>query len=119
MKYNEDLVKKQGLTQEDLAALDEAYEKLKNLFQLAEEQTDSKELAKISMQVEDIEFELQRIWKFEQNGAMHTYWYKIPHCECPILDNRELFGTGRRIYNTSCPVHMHLIQHTSESTMRH
>ncbi len=119
MEYNQDLIKRQGLTEEDIKQLDVTYEKLKNLFLLAEEQTSSIELAKIAMQVEEVEFELQRIWKFEQNDAMHTYWYRIPHCECPVYDNRDLFGTGNRIYLAGCPVHMHLILHRSQSKMRH
>lgn len=119
MVYNQDLIKRQGLVEEDIKELDKTYETLKNLFLQAQEATDSKQLAVIAMQVEQVEFELQRIWKFEQNDAMHTYWCQIPHCECPIMDNRDLFGTGKRIYSASCPVHLHLIQHRSQSKMRH
>lgn len=119
MTYNQELITRQGLTKEDIAQLDILYANLKEVFDRASESTDSKELACLSIKVEEIEFELQKAWKFEQNIAMHSYWNKIPNCDCPYYDNRDLFGTGKRIYNQSCPVHGHLITHADKSKMRH
>ena len=58
----------------------------------------------ISEQVTELEFELQRLWKFPQNKEFHKYWLSVGHCECPNLDNLERLGYGR-IINLGCPVH--------------
>lgn len=52
-----------------------------------------------------IEFAMQRAWKFPEESKFHTWWHRIPHCTCPNMDNDELQGRDQRIYNLDCPLH--------------
>lgn len=45
--------------------------------------------------MEDIEFTLQSLWKFDRSVNHHTHWIEIKGCKCPKMDNREHWGTGR------------------------
>lgn len=54
--------------------------------------------------IEDIEFTLQGLWKFERNKDFHTHWIEIKGCTCPKFDNRDHWGTGR-IVISDCKWH--------------
>ncbi len=51
------------------------------------------------------EFELQAAWGFPQSIDFHSYWYQVPHCTCPKLDNADNFGTSHKYIAGDCPVH--------------
>lgn len=55
--------------------------------------------------IEETEYELQRLWKFNETSNFHVYWNKVKWCLCPELDNREFVGTSKRIINGNCPYH--------------
>lgn len=55
--------------------------------------------------MKEIEFQAQKLWKFNQNADYHTWWLYNPHCTCPTLDNRDWCGTEYRIINGACPLH--------------
>lgn len=55
--------------------------------------------------VEDIEYELQGLWKFDRTSDFHVHWNMVRGCQCPDLDNRELVGTSRRVIVFDCPYH--------------
>lgn len=54
--------------------------------------------------IEDIEYTLQGLWKFDRSYVHHTHWMDIKGCTCPVLDNREGFGF-RRIRSGDCKWH--------------
>lgn len=54
--------------------------------------------------IEDIEYSLQGIWKFERNASYHTHWIEIKGCTCPKMDNADHWPTGR-IVVSDCPYH--------------
>lgn len=54
--------------------------------------------------IEDIEFTLQGLWKFERSKDHHTHWIDIEGCTCPKMDNRNHWGTGR-LTVSDCPWH--------------
>lgn len=54
--------------------------------------------------IEDIEFTLQGLWKFERDVNYHTHWIDIEGCKCPKMDNRGHAGTGR-ITTSECKWH--------------
>jgi hypothetical protein len=54
--------------------------------------------------IEDIEYTLQGLWKFDRSYVHHTHWMDIKGCTCPVLDNREGFGF-RRIRAGDCKWH--------------
>jgi len=55
--------------------------------------------------LKDIEFLMQKEWRFSEDEACHTWWCKAPHCTCPKLDNAERFGTKYKIIREDCPLH--------------
>lgn len=54
--------------------------------------------------IEDIEFTLQGLWKFDRDVNYHTHWIDIKGCTCPKMDNRDHWGTGR-ITSSDCKWH--------------
>jgi hypothetical protein len=54
--------------------------------------------------IEQIEFKLQELWGFTQNRDFH-YWFDVPLCTCPKMDNRERYGTPYRIISGDCKLH--------------
>ena len=58
----------------------------------------------IAKALPEIELELQKLWKFEQNIDYYKFW-TVPHCECSRLDNEDAFPSGYYVRNLSCPVH--------------
>lgn len=111
MKFlNPHLIEKQGLTEEEVQVvlnlherLDALFEKMSQLDPSCSEQLN--ELTQLAQQVEDIEFAMQKAWKFEQSKDHHTWWYRAPHCRCPKLDNDDAFGTPYHITRQDCPLH--------------
>ena len=68
-------------------------------------------------ELKSIEFELQELWGFEQDANYHLLVGEgyIPHCTCPLIDNKELLGTSKRIYMSNCPIHNDLyVEHKCE-----
>lgn len=59
----------------------------------------------IALRLEVWEFRLQELWGFAQDSAYHKYWFLVPGCTCPKLDNSDRFGTGYNVINCSCPYH--------------
>jgi hypothetical protein len=67
--------------------------------------TDSKKLLKTCADtITEIEFKLQDAWGFSRDAKFH-YWFEVPKCECPKMDNRERYGTDYMITSSSCPIH--------------
>lgn len=55
--------------------------------------------------LEPIEYAMQRAWKFEESKAFHTWWYRMPNCHCPRMDNDDMQGVEQSVINLSCPIH--------------
>lgn len=64
-----------------------------------------RKLMKLAEELEELEYQLQEAWGFEANSDYHTWWYRIPRCICPRMDNSDPLFHGRRIYTQGCPVH--------------
>lgn len=58
----------------------------------------------IAKALPEIELELQKLWKFEQNINYYKFWY-VPRCSCCKLDNDDAFPSGYYVINLSCPIH--------------
>ena len=52
----------------------------------------------------EIELELQKLWKFEQNLNYYRFW-EVPCCSCPRMDSEDRFPYGNYFISTNCPVH--------------
>ena len=56
--------------------------------------------------IEDFEFALQAVWKFERSVNYHTHWLDIKGCTCPKMDNKDMMYYGRgKIIMGDCPWH--------------
>jgi hypothetical protein len=102
---NPDLIKWQGLTEEEVQEIVKLHEVRECVFGVMEETNDPADLRILAGVVEDLEFKLQDAWKFPRNRDWHCWWYRVPKCICPKLDNTERQGTKYRIYSGNCPVH--------------
>lgn len=109
ISLNEHLVTKQGLTKENVLEIKLIHVTLQDYFMQVSKQDpydwSASDKRSIIETVEQLEFILQRAWKFEQNRNMHTWWYRVPHCTCPKLDNMDNMGTEHRYYSMTCPLH--------------
>lgn len=108
---NMKLAEKQGLTQDEVDGLEHLHKCKDDLFQTAAILRISPEMYSdvnrkgLVLALEQIEFSMQRMWKFEESAACHTWWYELPGCTCPVMDNKSLFGEEERLYNPFCPFH--------------
>lgn len=99
MKLNAELLKKQGVIEDEEYGLLNAYAELKDILE-------NPELYENPVQViEELEFELQELWHFPQDKTYHRYWKYIKGCTCPRMDNEDPMYFGRRITVGDCPWH--------------
>lgn len=107
---NQRLIDQQGLNGDEVRLIEEIHEERENVFALMaacdpDTETGRAMLSSYASEVERIEFRLQAAWKFDQTKLWHSWWFRVPHCYCPKLDNRENIGCDRRIYVSNCPIH--------------
>lgn len=103
IKLNESLLKKQQINEETELGIKAVHTMLGLVL-------DSPELVGIdsaSETVRGLEFALQKLWNFPQNENYHRYQFVINGCDCPKLDNEDMFLAGRpdRYYNMECRIH--------------
>ncbi len=103
LKLNEKLIETQKC--------EENLEKIKNLhverLEIEEEmrkETDQIKLIVWNEEYTQIEFELQKAWKFEQDKNFHRFWNR-PKCSCPKMDNEDRYPTGNYIVSRECKLH--------------
>ena len=104
---NEELAKRQKITQKQRDKLDKLYSKLAKLVKKASRDKDIKNNGwSYTLKMEELEYKLQKNWNFPQNKLFHTWWNSFEDCTCPKMDNLERFGYDK-IYNYKCPFHKH------------
>ncbi len=110
VRLNERLIIQRKITPEQKNELVRLHARLNNEFRIAKAliadgkltPTDAKVIA---YEVREIEFKLQDNWNFERDENRHKYWYSIPGCTCPAMDNSERWGTPYHTVNNDCPYH--------------
>jgi len=101
---NSRLVTNQGLDLDEVDKVNKLH-KVRNCYLTLMENTDDiTNLKKLSKIIEQIDFQLQKLWKFKVDSKYHRFW-NLPKCQCPKLDNMDALGTGRKIYSKNCPIH--------------
>ena len=101
---NSRLVTNQGLDLDEVDKVNKLH-KVRNCYlTLMENTDDSVELKRLSLFVTQIDYQLQKLWKFKVDSAYHRFW-ELPKCQCPASDNLDTFGTGHRYINTNCKIH--------------
>jgi hypothetical protein len=100
------LAEQQGLVQEDLDQLLDLHSELDDLIEEWTRATNTDWQAGAAARVEEIEFKMQELWKFDKDARFHTHWLRIPGCTCPKMDNRDMAYYGRgKIISGGCPIH--------------
>lgn len=103
MTINIELAKARNLSDETVTAIEQIHLRLSAILARPDMHAESpKKAVEI---VESLEYTLQLLWGFPVDKSFHSYWFKLKGCTCPKLDNRERFGTGRRIITDNCPYH--------------
>lgn len=88
----------------NLELIKELFKKKYRLFSRMDRSTKKETLMKLADEVTQNEFEIQKAFNFEPNINFHRFW-ELPKCECPHMDNQDMWGTGRFIYTENCPIH--------------
>ena len=104
-KYNKELADERDLDDGTRHELELQYIVMSVLFDEASVTKEHGRLKEINRLVEKCETKLQELWGFDPDPSRFSYWYEIPGCVCPKLDNEDLLGISTNIYNTECPIH--------------
>ena len=109
-RLNSRLIKQQRLTQAEVDLIEQKHEELDKLIDMInglEWNEDNKQrILQLTKSVELYEFELQKLWKFEQNEKFHNHWLRNKHCCCPRMDNRDIaYYGGGKILRSDCKIH--------------
>jgi len=102
---NQKLADKRSISEESRELILEYQNQLKLINKNIDDYTDVIGYKGVSELVRDIEFQLQKLWGFEQDDKYHYHWFNVKGCTCPKLDNQEVLGTGKSWFNFSCPFH--------------
>ncbi len=98
------LVSARGIPDDDI----EKIQKLQNLktyhYDIIEILDDKFEIRTVSYIITQIDFQLQKLWKFELDETKHR-WFELPKCSCPKMDNLDNLGTPYKIINPDCIIH--------------
>lgn len=98
---NKHLIKQQNLNQKQVDKLKVIHQKKYDVITEMKNTDDIKTLKLLAMDIEVIEFELQKAWGFPENRDFH-YWWDIPKCKCDgIFD----YGTSVRNIHKNCKIH--------------
>lgn len=98
--FNYRLIERQGLTQGEVLILCRIHDKKDLIFEKIKKARSKKMYTQLSEELEQIEFAMQRAWKFDEDRKHHTWWCQVPKCKCQNLNREE----ARRI-NPACPIH--------------
>lgn len=101
---NPQLIKNQGIDDISLDMIKSLHSQKYSYFERMELTDNPMELKELAQKIEDLEFRLQREWKFPLNKNYHR-WFEVPKCLCPKYDNADSLGTDYRIINPDCPIH--------------
>jgi hypothetical protein len=105
---NMELAKSQGLTQDDVDALEVLHSQKDSIFQSAAIRRMYPDSCVgfprrgIVLALEQIEFSMQRLWKFSEDRDYHTWWCKLPGCGCRSL---VYCGEKTRYIREDCEYH--------------
>jgi len=107
---NPRLISQQHLTEAEIEIVTELHQELDRAFDQMEKVDiedigGRKHLRNLAIIVQEIEFRLQESWGFERNENCHSWWFQVPHCKCPTLDNWDHWGTPYAVRRLDCPIH--------------
>lgn len=103
---NQNLVARNGVSHEAQVQLCKLYDELEALIAEGNASLSVEVNRGIADKIEQLEFNLQRLWGFGESKMHHKYWSQLSMCLCNAnsMDNLDDFGY-RRIINLGCPLH--------------
>lgn len=103
---NQNLVARNNVSYTAQLQLCELYDKLEALIAEGNASSSVEVNREIADKIEQLEFNLQRLWGFGESKMHHRYWSKLNMCLCNAdsLDNSDDFGY-RRTIRMDCPIH--------------
>ena len=111
VNLNPKLIERQELVKKDIVEIQKLHRKKNKLFENIRRWKEYGLLSKVkgsAKKLENIEFKMQKAWKFNQDYTRHTHWFQNPACNCPKMDNFDFAG-WKIIYAADCPLHGHLV----------
>lgn len=101
---NPELLKQQKVSKKNEALLYESHRIKADILKQMEQSNNPSVLKILAGMVESMECYQQMLWGFPVNRDFH-YWWRVPKCQCPEMDNAERWGTKWRVISGACPVH--------------
>lgn len=103
---NQNLVARNNVSYTAQLQLCELYDKLEALIEEGNASLSVEVNRGIADKIEQLEFNLQRLWGFPESQIHHRYWSKLNMCLCNAnsMDNTDDFGY-RRTIRLDCPIH--------------
>lgn len=102
VKLNQELIHQQGVKPDCVERLEQLHIELLDILNQPENYGEPSEVVQL---IEGYEYALQALWNFSINSDFHVRWFGVKGCKCPSMDNLELFGSPKRIFNQKCPFH--------------
>ena len=103
---NQNLVARNNVSYEAQMRLCELYDELDALIEEGDASLSVEVNREIADKIEQLEFNLQRLWGFSESKFHHRYWSRLDMCLCNAdsMDNTDDFGY-RRTIRGNCPIH--------------
>ena len=103
---NQNLVARNNVSPEAQIQLCKLYDELEALIEEGDASFSIEVNREIADKIEQLEFNLQRLWGFDESKMHHRYWGSLDMCLCNAgsMDNLDDFGF-RRIIRMDCPIH--------------
>ena len=103
---NQNLVARNNVSPEAQTQLCELYDRLEALIEEGDASLSVEVNREIADKIEQLEFNLQRLWGFGESQMHHRYWSRLQMCLCNAnsMDNSDNFGY-RRIIRMDCLIH--------------
>jgi len=105
---NESLAEKRGLSPGAIATLNALHESMDDLFEEVAKglkNSTKKDRKDWVDELAAIENKMQEMWGFDIDPNFHSWWYRMPGCLCPVMDNDDRQGTKYHVYTCGCPLH--------------
>lgn len=103
---NQKLVARNNVSYTSQIQLCELYDKLGALIEEGNASFSIEVNQEIADKIEQLEFNLQRLWGFPESQMHHRYWSRLQMCLCNAdsMDNLDDRGY-RRTIRLDCPIH--------------
>ena len=98
-----DLIELKNLDQKTVTKISRLHTVKTKIYDLITKTKTKTRLRDYGKMLENLEFKLQKLWKFPLQRRYHRFW-ETPKCECPKLDNLDAYPYAS-IVNKKCPIH--------------